>query len=1348
MQLPLPRARRHARAPLSCTLTLALGLLLGLTLTPARAATLTVTSAADDGSADTLRSVVAAAGAGDTVVFAPNVTLITLKQGQITLSNPITIQGPGAALLAIDGNQNGRVFAIVNSTGVAALSGLTIQNGAVNNDVGGGVFVSTGANASAQLTACILSGNNSGSGFGGGLYNGGTVTLIGCQVSGNNASLGGGLYNAGPMTLSGCAIKGNRAANGGGPGNAGGGLSNDGPATITDCAFVGNSSPMEGGAIDNGLGLTLSDCLLVGNSAAIGGAVNNVGVGGLGGGGSVTATGCTFTGNAASNSGGGAALNNNNGAAATLTDDILTDTGGETYNDPGMPGNPDDPASTATVSHCDFPGGVPSGLTDGGGNTSGPADFVTPYTAAGAAFDLHLKSGSACIGAGTTSAPGSSYLPADIDGRARPSTPSIGAYEAPPAGPYSLVVENTLDGVPMSLRTAVQCADAYPDARITFDPTAFATFQTITETQGTLTLSQPMTITGPAAGVAVDGNKANSVFTVTGGTGSGPIALSGLTVRNGRAGESFYPSDAGGGVYNDNGTLTLTGCTLEGNSASYFGGGVFNDTGTLTLTGCTLTGNSAPNGGGVYNTVGTVTLTGCTLEGNSAQGGTGGGVFNDDHGTVTLTDDILYGDTGGEVHDLAYASVSATYCDIGQSGYAGSNGNIDADPLLSPLGNYGGPTQTFALLPGSPCLGAGVAVSGVTTDQRGVSRAQAHGTDIGAFESQGFIVFIMSGGGQQAVVGTAFPQPLQAQVASRSGTEPVAGGALSFDAPASGASASFSPSPATVAAGGYASPVTATANAQVGSYSVTGDTGAGASNPFTLTNVAPLGLIVKANPSTSTYDQPVNLFATLSGGVSPTGTITFYDGAIQPGSPLPPQIGAAKTVSGDGTYSVGTSALSVGGHTITAVYSGDANNPGVSATTTLTVGQVSTQLQVSAGPSQSVYGQPVKLRATLQSGISPTGTITFYDGPASGGVQIGAAQIVTGNGDYSVNTSSLSVARHTITAVYSGDADNKTATASTVENVSKDDTTTAVGSSSPGNASAAGQGVTFTATVTARAPGAGMPTGTVSFYLNGSQTPFDTETLSSGAATSQPQTFTAAGQYLVTAAYNGDGDFNASQGRLSPDQQVGPGPAAALTLTAPSTATAGQSFSVTVRETDAYGNPVTSAATVTFTSTDPRAALPASVSLVNGADTVTVTDYTAGSQTLTASASGLTPGTAAMTVSSDPNGTPNVSVNNVVLTRGTGASSSVVTVSFTLVNTGVGQASSVTVTVARIGTVSASSLPAPVSIGAGQSQPYSLTFNNVPPGLTTLTLSGTYTGTPGGKPTGYAFSGGKKVTVP
>ena len=56
------------------------------------------------------------------------------------------------------------------------------------------------------------------------------------------------------------------------------------------------------------------------------------------------------------------------------------------------------------------------------------------------------------------------------------------------------------------------------------------------------------------------------------------------------------------------------------------------------------------------------------------------------------------------------------------------------NPLLAPLGSYGGPTQTMALLPGSAAIGAGTAVSGITTDQRGVARP-ANGSDIGAFQS-------------------------------------------------------------------------------------------------------------------------------------------------------------------------------------------------------------------------------------------------------------------------------------------------------------------------------------------------------------------------------------------------------------------------------------------------------------------------------------------------------------------------------------------------------------------------------------------------------------------------------------
>ena len=61
---------------------------------------------------------------------------------------------------------------------------------------------------------------------------------------------------------------------------------------------------------------------------------------------------------------------------------------------------------------------------------------------------------------------------------------------------------------------------------------------------------------------------------------------------------------------------------------------------------------------------------------------------------------------------------------------------INTDPMLGPLGDNGGPTETQALLPGSPAIDAGVAVPGVTTDQRGVPRPQGQAPDIGAFESR------------------------------------------------------------------------------------------------------------------------------------------------------------------------------------------------------------------------------------------------------------------------------------------------------------------------------------------------------------------------------------------------------------------------------------------------------------------------------------------------------------------------------------------------------------------------------------------------------------------------------------
>ena len=195
----------------------------------------------------------------------------------------------------------------------------------------------------------------------------------------------------------------------------------------------------------------------------------------------------------------------------------------------------------------------------------------------------------------------------------------------------------------------------------------------------------------------------------------------------------------GGGVQNT-GKATITNCTISGNSAFNGGGGVNNGgTGTATLTNCTVSGNTADFGGGVnIGANATATLINCTVSGNSAQ--TGGGMEN--FGKATLTDTIVAGNTGpsSAASDIA-GTVTGSHNLIGTGGSGGlingQNGNIVLTSLsglgLAPLAFYGGPTQTMALLPGSPALGAGIAVTGVTTDQHGVPRGNV--LDIGAYQA-------------------------------------------------------------------------------------------------------------------------------------------------------------------------------------------------------------------------------------------------------------------------------------------------------------------------------------------------------------------------------------------------------------------------------------------------------------------------------------------------------------------------------------------------------------------------------------------------------------------------------------
>ena len=152
------------------------------------------------------------------------------------------------------------------------------------------------------------------------------------------------------------------------------------------------------------------------------------------------------------------------------------------------------------------------------------------------------------------------------------------------------------------------------------------------------TIAQNVTINGAGASlVTVNGQAGGSVFTVDSGV---TATLSGLTITGGRA--------AGGGGIDNNGTLTVTNCTIEGNSADAGGGGggILNHGGTLTVAGSTFSYGSATGsggsdtfgGGGLSNTDGgSATVTDCSFSENSATGGyaAGGAIYND--GVMTIT---------------------------------------------------------------------------------------------------------------------------------------------------------------------------------------------------------------------------------------------------------------------------------------------------------------------------------------------------------------------------------------------------------------------------------------------------------------------------------------------------------------------------------------------------------------------------------------------------------------------------------------------------------------------------------------------------------------------------------------
>ena len=251
--------------------------------------------------------------------------------------------------------------------------------------------------------------------------------------------------------------------------------------------------------------------------------------------------------------------------------------------------------------------------------------------------------------------------------------------------------------------------------------------------------------------------------TITGGLGGGGISSEGVASAMTLAGVTVSGNTAtgkdGGGIFNE-GSATLTDATISGNTCGDTGGGVKNNTATssFTLTRGTISGNTATDSGGGIESDGTLNLTNVTISGNTTTAGPGGGLTGET-GSATILNCTFSGDsatTGGEIrrtsatvtlkntivaNSVAGGNCSGTIVSQGYNldsantcAFTGPGDRIATNPNLGPLASNGGPTQTHALLSGSPAIDAGTATGAPGTDQRGVGRPQGAAYDIGAYE--------------------------------------------------------------------------------------------------------------------------------------------------------------------------------------------------------------------------------------------------------------------------------------------------------------------------------------------------------------------------------------------------------------------------------------------------------------------------------------------------------------------------------------------------------------------------------------------------------------------------------------
>jgi len=327
----------------------------------------------------------------------------------------------------------------------------------------------------------------------------------------------------------------------------------------------------------------------------------------------------------------------------------------------------------------------------------------------------------------------------------------------------------------------------------------------------------------------------------------------------------------------------------------------------------------------------------------------------------------------------------------------------------------------------------------------------------------------------------------------------------------------------------------------------TATTACGDAGESVVVTKATTAIVTTASASVAVGGQ-ISDSATLSGGDSPTGTITFTlfgpSNATCTGAPI---FTSTKPVSGNASYgSDNFTTAAPGTYAWVASYSGDANNTGATtacndANESVVVTKAAPSIATTASGPVAVSGQ-ISDTATLSNGTAPTGTITFtLFGPnnatCAGAAIFTSTVAVNGNGSYgSASFTTAAVGTYRFIAAYSGDSNNAAATTAcgdVGESVAVGQASPVISTTASGSVAAGGQ-----ISDSAKLAGGTAPTGTITFKVYGPNNATcanaaaftSTTSVSSGNGTYGSGNFAAAaaGTYRWVAAYGGDANNTAA----------------------------------------------------------------------------------------------------------------------------------------------------------------------------------------------------------------------------